>query len=155
MEVEIRCARTIVKVISVSIAAAGLAVGAPLAAAAPPDQPSQVAEEKWRPLPHFYGNVNDPDSGLQFPYGAILSVSQTRDLYRSGVLPTVAGMNIRPGDASEIARVLRQTIEEQRLVTENGCVLVMYSPSPMYNPKKREMTHWAGKWYRGLGVCTP
>ncbi|WP_055476234.1 hypothetical protein [Gordonia sp. HS-NH1] len=142
-------------VIAAALSAAAVGVAAPLASATPAGNLSPVVEEKWKPLPQVYSGVNDPGSGLQFPYGGILSVSQTRDLYRSGVLPAVTGLNIRAGDLSEIARVTRSTIEEQRLLTENGCILLMYSPTAMYNRDTGEMTHWAGHWYRGLDVCTP
>lgn len=141
-------------VIAAALSAAGVSVAAPHVSAVPAGNPSPVVE-KWKPLPQVCSGINDPSSGLQFPYGGILSVSQTRDLYRSGVLPAAAGLNIRAGDLSEIARVTRSTIEEQRLLTENGCILLMYSPTAMYNRDTGEMTHWAGKWYRGLDVCTP
>lgn len=137
---------------------AGLIVGvgahAP-AAAAPSGPASQVAAAKWKPLPTVYSNVRDTDSKLVFPYAFILSVGQTRQLNDSGILPVVANAGIRMGDVSEIARVVRTTIAKERLTTESGCVLLMYSPTPLYNPSTKEMTHWAGHWYRGTEVCTP
>ncbi|MEO9329297.1 hypothetical protein [Gordonia aurantiaca] len=114
-----------------------------------------MTSPNWRPLPQVYANVQDPDSGLIFPYGFMLSASQTRELDRSGVLPAVEGLNIGAGGVSKLAKSMRMTIQGERLTETGGCLLIMYSPTALRNQKTGKMTHWVGRYYGGPPVCAP
>lgn len=128
---------------------APLFLSAPAAASANPSTPVAT---RWEPFPRVYGPVHDESEGVWFDHGAILTVSQTRALYRSGWLPTLSGLPI-PGVAAMSAST-KDVIERGQVVTRGGCVVILYSQTAVLSPVTK--TFLIGDVYvPARGECRP
>lgn len=131
--------------------AAGLVGAPPQASAAPevavPTAASPAAEVAWQTFPTVYNDMYWPQLRMRMEYTTLLTIDQTRMLWRSGVLPPLAGLDI--DIASNFARGLIDDGHLREAVANNGCVLLGVNSTDKYAPGSDEPIAWAYQTYYG------